>query len=90
MYKIYWHEYHNPLNWGKTEQAGIRNLKASLPTKKVYLDPHEHDGWVVCECELKAKTLKKAIKLAKELEGVETFSILKNNKVVFTEENLTQ
>ena len=87
-YKLIWFEYHNPLNWGKTEKAGIKEMKKLLPAKDIHLDPYENDGWVECECELSAKTLRQAIKLAEEQEGAEVFSILKDGKVVFTEEDL--
>jgi len=52
---LHWLEYHNPLNWGKTEKAGIRAMKRLLPAKEIHLDPHENDGWVECECSLSAK-----------------------------------
>lgn len=93
-FTLHWSEYHNPLNWGKTEQSGIRAMKQLLPAKKIYLDPYENDGWVVCECELTAKILDQAIKLAKANcigNGVDVFSIYKDNNYsepVFTEENL--
>jgi len=35
-----------------------------------------------------SKTLRQAIKLAEDQEGCEIFSILKDGKVVFTEEDL--
>ncbi len=63
-------------------------MKRLLPAKDIHLDPNENDGWVECECELSAKTLKQAIKLVEDQEGCEIFSILKDGKVVFTEENL--
>ena len=91
MYKIMWLEYHNPINWGKTEEAGIKNLKAILPTKKVYLDPNESDGWVVCECEdtFKAKNLKEAKRKASEYDVGDSgvFSVFHKGKTIFTEED---
>lgn len=93
-FTLQWEECHDPLNWGKTEKAGIKALKETFATKKVYLDPNGDDGWVVCECEYVTKTLKEAIKLAKLHcigNGVDVFSICKDDdysKAVFTEENL--
>lgn len=93
-FTLHWEECHDPLNWGKTQRSGIKALKESFATKRVYLDPNENDGWVVCECEYVTKTLKEAIKLAKLHcigNGVDVFSIIKDDNYsepVFTEENL--
>lgn len=90
MYKIIWIECHNPLNWGDGNyKRGIKNLKDSLPIKKLYVDPNENDGWVICECELKENSLRRAKALVEEQVGAEIFSILnKNGKVIATEEDL--
>jgi len=86
---LVWSECHNPLNWGDTEEQGLKELRESLPAKKVYVNP-SGDGWADCECELEADTLEEAKELAKSQMGAEIFSIidLKTHETVFTEEDL--
>ena len=92
-FRIYWLEYHDPMNWGETEEEGIKNMYDLLPAKDIHLDPNENDGWVECECEdtFEANSIEEAKKIANEYDcgSSSVFSVFdEKGEVVFTEEDL--
>ena len=91
-FKIYWLEYHNPNNWGKTEEEGIKNICDSLPTKSWQYDPNENDGWIEVECEdiFEAKDIEEAKKKTYEYDiPTEVFTVFDDKgKILFTEEDV--
>lgn len=100
-YKIYWCEYHNPLNWGKTFELGVKKIKSILPKgSDIHLDPNENDGWVECECEdfFTAKDIKEAKqKVETDYSGCyqEIFTVFEKTKEgvwekLFTEEDMEE
>ena len=94
-FRIYWLEYHDPMNWGETEEEGIKNICDSLPTKAWQYDPNEADGWIEVECEdtFEANSIEEAKKIANDYDcGCDRiFAVFdENDKLVFTEEGLIE
>jgi len=91
-FKIYWTEYHNPMNWGDTEEEGIKNIIEALPTKSWQYDPMENDGWIQVECEdiFEADNIEQAKKIASEYDiASDVFTVFdEEGKRLFTEEDL--
>ena len=92
-FKIYWLEYHNPFNWGETEEEGIKNICNSLPVKSWAYDVNENDGWIEVECEdtFEANSIKKAKKKVMDEYDIPSgvFTVFdENDERVFTEEDL--
>jgi len=91
-YTIYWTEYHNPLNWGDTEEEGIKEICDSLPMIRWWHD--SDDGWIGVECEdtFEAETDEEAKEIVKDVyDEVETFNVFRGNDytdTVFTEEDV--
>jgi hypothetical protein len=77
LFKVYWTEYHDPVNWegvkkmretlkkGRILYGDKRGFKLSVTTR---LDPNEHDGWHECEITAKfhAKDVKDAISVVED------------------------
>ena len=89
-FRIYWLEYHDPMNWvdwevceklseinEKIEQNGIKNITESLPTKSWQYDPNENDGWIEVSCEdtFEANSIEEAKKYVEENYDIEVFSV---------------
>ena len=92
-YKVFWLEYHNPLNWGETEKEGVKNICDSLPTKSWGYDPNEDDGWIEVSCldKFEANNIEEALKYVEENYEIQTgvFSIFdEEGKIVATEEGI--
>jgi len=94
-YHIYWFEYHNPLNWGKTEQEGITNIMSHFSPESKW-DYDGNDGWIEVQVvdTFEAKDFKEAKRIVSSnyecgSEGV--FSVFdKYNERIFTEEDLEE
>lgn len=93
-FKIYWIEYHNPANWGDTEEEGIKNIIDNLPTKHWQYDPCENDDWIEVECEdfFEADNIEEAKDYVQDEYDIQTevFTVFnaKTGKQLFTEEDL--
>ena len=90
-FTIIWYEYHNPLNWGKTEKEGINNILDSFPWDSWQYDGD--DGWIEVSCKetFTAEDIEKAKEYVRNNYEVDIFSVFANGEysdAIFTEENL--
>ena len=83
-FKILWIEHHNPLNWGDTEEEGIKAIKDYLPEgSDVHRDPIEQgDGWVECECEdyFEVKDIKEVKRYVEDNYDCDIYTVFKQGK----------